>query len=82
MLAFRAVCARALIEVAQDLRELGRLNDAEATHRRVLPDAPDQVRALTGLGQLQRQRGDRVATLASFGAAAAAAPGDGSGACV
>lgn len=61
-------------EMAGDLRELGRLDDAEMVLRGVLDRQPQQVDALIGLGYVLRQRGDRVASLAMFKAAAAASP--------
>jgi tetratricopeptide (TPR) repeat protein len=62
------------LEAAADLRELGRLDDAEALLRGVLELQPQQVDALVGLAQIARRRGDRVVSLAMFEAAAAANP--------
>ena len=61
-------------EMAGDLRELGRLDDAEAVLRGVLDRQPQQLDALIGLGYVLRRRGDRVASLAMFEAAAAVSP--------
>src|SRR5262245_37319208 len=74
-----AVAARpehpgAKTEVATELRELGRLEEAEALLRGVLERNPRQFEALMGLGRVARRRGDRTASLALFEAAAAARP--------
>ena len=61
-------------ELASDLRELGRLDEAEAVLRGVLERQPRHVDSLVGLAQIARRRGDRAASLAMF-EAAAAAPG-------
>ncbi len=63
------------LEAAADLRELGRLDEAEAEYQTVLAEHPGQVAALLGLGQCSRRRGDCVAALAWHRRADAAAPG-------
>jgi tetratricopeptide (TPR) repeat protein len=60
--------------MAAELRELGRLDEAETILRDVLKERPQQVDALAGLAQIARRRGDRAASLAMFEAAAAANP--------
>jgi tetratricopeptide (TPR) repeat protein len=62
------------LEMAWTLRELGRLDEAEAAFQEVLKQKPAHVAALAGLGQIVRKRGDRVASVAYFEAAAAADP--------
>lgn len=64
----------AQIDAAQALRELGRLDEAEAAFRRVIDSDPAHVAALLGLGSVLRKRGDRNASLAAYEAAAAADP--------
>ena len=61
-------------EAATDLRELGRLDEAEAMLRGALAVEPAHLPALIGLGHLARRRGDRVAALAALQAAAMAHP--------
>jgi Flp pilus assembly protein TadD len=65
-----------LLEAATDLRELGRLAEAEALYTRVLATAPGNAQALLGLAKCQRLRGDRAAAIAHLRAAILAAPGD------
>jgi tetratricopeptide (TPR) repeat protein len=62
------------LEIALDLRELGRLDETEAVLQEVLKQAPHNVSAYIGLAHVARKRGDRAASLASFQAAAAADP--------
>jgi tetratricopeptide (TPR) repeat protein len=62
----------AINEAAADLRELGRLAEAEAAYRRLLDISPGHAHGQIGLGYCARQRGDRTASLALFQAAAAA----------
>jgi len=64
----------ARMEVAADLRELGRLDEAEAVCRGVLAARPNDAEALVALGHCARARGDRAAALAHFQAGAAADP--------
>ena len=59
---------------ASELRELGRLDEAEALLRKALAIQPQHVGALAELGHVARRRGDRAAALAAFEAAAAADP--------
>ncbi len=63
------------VEVASDLRMLGRLDEAEATLEAVLTVAPDLLSAMIGLAHCARQRGDRAVSLARFADAAAREPG-------
>ncbi|MBM6583916.1 tetratricopeptide repeat protein, partial [Microvirga sp. BT689] len=59
-------------EAATDLRELGRLDEAEAAYQEVLQGKPHHFGALFGLGYVARRRGDRAAAVAWFQAAATA----------
>jgi tetratricopeptide (TPR) repeat protein len=61
-------------EMAAELRELGRLDEAETVLRGVLKGHPQQVDGLVGLAQIARRRGNRAASLAMFEAAMAASP--------
>ena len=63
------------VEAATDLRELGRLDEAEAALEAVLIAAPDLLAAIIGLAHCARRRGDRETSLARFAAAAARDPG-------
>jgi tetratricopeptide (TPR) repeat protein len=60
--------------MAIDLRELGRLDEAEGVLRGVLERHPKNFDALMGLGHIMRRRGDRTTALALFEAAAEAHP--------
>jgi tetratricopeptide (TPR) repeat protein len=62
------------LERAAELRELGRLDEAETVCRDILTDSPDNVSALVQLGHCAQQRGDHATALARFQAAAAANP--------
>jgi tetratricopeptide (TPR) repeat protein len=62
------------LEIANALRELDRLEDAEIIFRAVLEKQPDQVAALLGLGSIARHRSDFDLALAHFRAASAADP--------
>jgi tetratricopeptide (TPR) repeat protein len=62
---------RARLEIAAELREMSRLDEAEVGYQAVLAEQPNQLQALLGLGYCARRRGDRVAALAHFQAAAA-----------
>jgi tetratricopeptide (TPR) repeat protein len=62
------------LEIANDLRELGRLGDAEAILQRLIARDPNNTSPLIGLGHLKRRQGDRLASLAAFEAAAAIDP--------
>jgi tetratricopeptide (TPR) repeat protein len=64
------------LERANDLRELGRLDEAESLLRTVLEEHPQHVGAVVGLGHVLRRRGDRTGSLAQFRAAGAANPND------
>jgi tetratricopeptide (TPR) repeat protein/cytoskeletal protein CcmA (bactofilin family) len=63
-------------ELATTLREASRFDEAERVLEEVVGTHPQHVPALTALGHLARQRGDRKATLRWFEAAAAAKPED------
>jgi tetratricopeptide (TPR) repeat protein len=62
------------IELAADLRELGRLDAAEEQGRQAVALAPRNVHAHLSLGHCARKRGDRQAAMAIFRSAAAIAP--------
>jgi lipopolysaccharide biosynthesis glycosyltransferase/lipopolysaccharide biosynthesis regulator YciM len=62
------------LEVAHALREMDRLEEAEAAYRRVLEQRPNAIGALIGLGHLQKSRGDWPAALVHYEEAAAANP--------
>jgi Tfp pilus assembly protein PilF len=64
------------LEIAADLRELGRIEEAEARYRHVLVYEPGNMKARIGLGACARHRGDRNASLALFQAAILADPDD------
>ena len=66
----------AQIEIAAELRELGRLEEAEAGYRAVLGEQPNQLQAMLGLGYCASRRGNRAAALELFRAAMAAHPRD------
>ena len=57
------------LEVATDLRELGRLDEAEAICREVAEVAPNDAQAHIGLAHCARRRGDRISSLNYFQAA-------------
>ncbi len=63
-------------EVATELRELGRLDEAEAVYRKVVAEHPAFAPGRRGLALLARQRGDRTEALAHFRAAAELEPHD------
>jgi tetratricopeptide (TPR) repeat protein len=67
---------RLQIQIADTLRELLRLEEAENAYRAILQASPADVSALVGLGQLERKRKNEEAALAFFEAAAAEAPGN------
>jgi lipopolysaccharide biosynthesis glycosyltransferase/Tfp pilus assembly protein PilF len=64
------------LEIVTTLRQLGRLDEAEAVCRRVLEQRPDHAEALISLGHIARARGDCVQALTHFQAAQAAEPGN------
>lgn len=64
------------VELACELRLLGRLDGAEAVLAALLAIEPDNAGALVERAHLLRQRGDRVGAAASFRAAAALSPGN------
>ena len=61
-------------EAAAELRELGRLDEAEALLRQALAIHPQHAASLAELGHIARRRGDHAAALAAFEAASAADP--------
>jgi tetratricopeptide (TPR) repeat protein len=64
--AVTAVLPWMLLEIASDLRALGRLDDAEAQYHEVLATTPDDLYARLGLAHCARQRGNHKASLALF----------------
>jgi tetratricopeptide (TPR) repeat protein len=58
------------------LQELARPAEAEAIYRSVLEADPKHVGALSGLGHLTKERGEKTAALSHFEAAVAADPGN------
>ncbi len=62
------------LQRAQQLRDLGRIDEAEVVLRALLQSHPHNVDALVAMARIARGRGDRAASLALFQAAAAAAP--------
>jgi tetratricopeptide (TPR) repeat protein len=62
------------LEHAATLRELRRLDEAEAAYRALLADEPAAWQALAGLGLCARLRNDRAGALAHLTAATEAAP--------
>lgn len=77
---FRAVLAIepdhlwSIQDVATELLELGRLDEAEAAAREALARDPAFAPARFGLGQIARRRGDHAAAVEHFRAAVAADP--------
>ncbi len=63
-----------LVDIATELRELGRLGEAEAAYRNIVTKNPSFSNGWRGLALLARQRGDRAAALEHFRAAVAADP--------
>ena len=63
-------------DLATALRDLGRVDEAEAAYQSIYAAVPDDFRALIGLGVCARLRGDRAAALQLFHAANAAAPSE------
>jgi predicted Zn-dependent protease len=61
-------------EYATTLREQARPDEAEPLYRALLADAPDDWRALVGLGLCARIRDDRAGAIARFTVATAVAP--------
>ncbi len=61
--------ARPRLEMAQELRALSRLDEAEALYLSVLKEQPKLVRALAGLGHIARTRGDHRSALNYYRAA-------------
>ena len=61
-------------EFATELRELGRLDDAEAAFRDIVAKTPRFSHGWQGLGKVSRARGDREAALQHFRAAVEADP--------
>ena len=64
----------AKIERSVSLRDVGRLDEAEAEFREVLVQEPNNIAALIALCHTLRQRGDHAGALAASGAAAIAHP--------
>jgi tetratricopeptide (TPR) repeat protein len=68
--------AKKIYDVAMELRELGRLDEAEAAFRDLVGKHPRFIHGWRGLGLTARQQGDRAAALEHFRAAVALDPGD------
>jgi tetratricopeptide (TPR) repeat protein len=66
--------ARPRLEMAQELRALSRLDEAEALYLDLLKEQPMLVRALAGMGHIARTRGDQRLSLNYYQAALAADP--------
>jgi tetratricopeptide (TPR) repeat protein len=62
------------LEIAHTLRAMSRLDEAEATCRRILSQVPGHVAALVVLGTIARQQQDYASALAFLEKAAAADP--------
>ena len=60
--------------MANALRELSRLDEAEAAYRELMAKAPQLLDGPRGLGLVSSQRGDHATALAHFQAALALAP--------
>jgi tetratricopeptide (TPR) repeat protein len=65
---------RPKLEMAQELRTLSRLDEAETLYLSVLEKQPKLVRALVGLGHIARARGEHRLALRYYQAALAAEP--------
>ncbi len=65
-----------LVETAEALRALGRLEEAAARLAEVLARVPGHAWAIATEGQIARARGEEAAALERFAAAAALAPGN------
>ncbi|MGO4386932.1 hypothetical protein AB4Y85_05305 [Microvirga sp. 2YAF29] len=65
---------RPRLEMAQELRTLSRLDEAEALYLGLLKEQPMLVRALAGLGHIARMRGEHRLSLNYYQAALAADP--------
>ena len=61
-------------DVANELRELSRLDEAEAAYRELMVKAPQLLDGPRGLGLAANQRGDHASALAHFQTALALAP--------
>jgi tetratricopeptide (TPR) repeat protein len=62
------------IQIAHLLRQMHRLDEAEAMYRRVLDDEPKSAMAAAELGKLQKLRGDRASAIVTFNQALAILP--------
>jgi tetratricopeptide (TPR) repeat protein len=62
-----------LLQMGHDLRELGRLDEAEAVLQKLLEHRPQHFDALMALAQVARKRNDRTASLNYYQAAESAA---------
>lgn len=63
-----------LLDVGAELRQLGRLDQADAVYRDAIAKNPRLAQGFRGLGLVARERGDRAAALEHFRAAAALEP--------
>ena len=61
-------------DVANELRELSRLDESEAAYRELMVKAPQLLDGPRGLGLVSNQRGDHASALAHFQTALALAP--------
>jgi tetratricopeptide (TPR) repeat protein len=64
------------VEIGNTLREMGRLEDAQAVYGRAIEQEPANVGALLGLGYVTRERTQWSVALEHFEAAAAVRPAD------
>ncbi|MDE3177656.1 MAG: tetratricopeptide repeat protein [Pseudomonadota bacterium] len=65
-----------LADVATELRELGRLDEAEEVARAIIEKSPESPMGWRALGELMRQRGQRAEALQHFQAVSVRAPDD------
>jgi tetratricopeptide (TPR) repeat protein len=64
------------LETAEELRAIGRIDEAEAAYRRALAEQPANLQAALGLGYCARSRSDNAEALARFRATANAHPNE------
>ena len=64
----------AICEIGHELRELGRLDEAEGHYRKIVAERPHIVGAWRGLALIARKRGDRAVAAENFQNARALEP--------